>query len=65
MGHTFNEFPEDERKIKKAKSSKHARNIPGKGMRVINSWYEEDEDDYFDDDVEASDEVSIVHTKQR
>lgn len=61
-------FDDDEtRPHRHAQRAKHSRNIPGKGMRIINSWYEEDdydyEDDDFDDDVDVSDQVTIVHTK--
>ena len=60
-------FDDDEDRTRRhAGRAKHSRNIPGKGMRVINSWYEEDDDyDDFEDDVIVDDQISIVHTKQR
>lgn len=66
MGRTKNnhrEYDDDDRKHKNSRGAKHSRNIPGKGMRVINSWYDEDEDEYFDDDVGVEDDVQIVLTK--
>ena len=59
MGRTYvnkREFDELDRPQKiKGKSLKHSRNIPGKGMRVINNWSEEDYDEY-DDSYETDDE---------
>ena len=59
MGRTYvnkREFDDSDRQQKiKGKSLKHSRNIPGKGMRVINSWSEEDYDEY-DDSYESDDE---------
>lgn len=47
MGHTSKfRDDDDDRRNKSSKSAKHSKNIPGKGMRVINSWLEEDDDDY-------------------
>ena len=38
------EDDEDTRKSKQfGKGPKHSRNIPGRGMRVINSWCEEED----------------------
>lgn len=40
-------------KTSKGKHKKHAHNVKGKGMRVINSYVEDDEfslEDYLDDD---------------
>ena len=61
---TYREYDDEDRSKKNSRGSKHSRNIPGKGMRVINSWYE-DEDDEFDDDIELEDSIEIVHTKAR
>lgn len=61
--HKQRSYDEDDRSNKNSRGAKHSRNIPGKGMRVINSWYEEDDDDYFDDDVGVEDEVEIVLNK--
>lgn len=61
MGRTNSKYDDDDdRRKKNSRGAKHSRNIPGKGMKVINSWYEDDEDDYFDDGVEMEDEVEIV-----
>lgn len=69
MGRTLHKqrtFDDDDRSKKNSRGTKHSRNIPGQGMRVINSLYGEDyDDDNFDDDVEISDEISIVHIKAR
>ena len=62
---TYREYDDEDRSKKNSRGSKHSRNIPGKGMRVINSWYDEDEDDEFDDDIELEDSIEIVHTKAR
>lgn len=61
--HKTNRYEEEDRSRKNSRGAKHSRNIPGQGMRVINNWYEEDEDDYFDDDVGVEDEVEIVLNK--
>jgi hypothetical protein len=53
----FDEFDDNEQKIYK-KRSKRASNRPGAGIKIINSYVEE-EDYYLDleDDVESQDEV--------
>lgn len=59
-------FDDDDRQTYKKHKPKHARNIPGRGMRVINSYDEddyEDDDDLFDDDIGVYDEISITHIK--
>jgi hypothetical protein len=58
MGRTIHKYREDEDSRRKNKSAKHSKNIPGHGMRVINNWSEEiddddksfeiDEDEYYD-----------------
>ena len=63
MGRTNYKYREDDDDRRKNKSAKHSKNIPGKGMRVINNWYDEEDDDYFDDDIEMEDSISIVHNK--
>ena len=57
MGRTISKFrdEEDDRR-RSSKGAKHSKNVPGKGMRVINNWSEEDEyDEYedFDDEYDA------------
>ena len=62
MGRNFKDYDDDmddRRNKKNSKGAKHSRNVPGQGMRVINNWYE-DEDDFFDDDVGVEDEIGIV-----
>lgn len=60
MGRTNYKFhdrdDDDSRKSGKhyAKPPKHSRNLPGRGMRVINSWCEEEGDDLDDLDYEYS-----------
>ena len=63
MGH--NKFDDDDRQTYKKHKPKHARNIPGRGMKVINSYDVDDyeDDDAFDDDIGVYDEISITHIK--
>jgi hypothetical protein len=60
MGRTYvnkREFDDSDRQQKiKGKSLKHSRNIPGKGMRVINNWSEEEYDDEYETSYETDDE---------
>ena len=58
MGRTISKFrDDDDHRGKSSKSAKHSKNIPGEGMRVINNWSEEnDEDDMFEVD-EYEDEL--------
>lgn len=60
--HKQREYDDDDKNRKHSRSAKHSRNIPGKGMRVINSWYDDEDEDFFDD-IEIEDTISIVHTK--
>lgn len=57
-------YDDEDRSSKKSRGAKHSRNIPGKGMRVINSWYDEDDEDYFDEDIGMEDNIDIVHIKK-
>jgi hypothetical protein len=54
MGRTNSKFYDDEedRRKKSTKSLKHSKNIPGKGMRVINNWSEEEYDKYTNSDLD-------------
>ena len=61
--HKIRNRDDDDRGHKNSRGAKHSRNIPGQGMRVINSWYEEEDDDLFDDDVGVEDEIEIVLNK--
>lgn len=59
MGKTTYKYRDDDDRTKKnSRGVKHSRNIPGKGIRVINSMYDDDEDFY--EDVEIGDEIDIV-----
>ena len=63
MGRNFKDYDDDmddRRSKKNSKGAKHSRNVPGQGMRVINNWYDDESDDYFDDDIGVGDEVEIV-----
>ena len=64
MGRTNFRHREDEDSTRRGKHPKHSRNMPGRGMRVINS-YDEDyyDDEPFDDELEIEDEIFITHTK--
>lgn len=42
-------YEDDERRPHKNRPLKHSRNIPGRGMRTINSYVEEDLDDFSDE----------------
>jgi hypothetical protein len=53
MGRTNYKYRDDEEDRRKNKSAKHSKNIPGKGMRVINNWSEE-----YDDDLDLEEELS-------
>lgn len=61
MGRTINKY-DDENDRRRAKPAKHSRNVPGEGMRVINSWSEEEYYDEYDDsddlDYEYNDNIS-------
>jgi hypothetical protein len=53
---------ENERDSHRKNKPKHSRNKPGQGMRVINSYVEEDDYDPFDDDIGVEDKIYITHT---
>lgn len=62
MGRTLNKFHEED--DRKKKSAKHSKNIPGKGMRVINNWSEEDDyDEYDDSDDEYYENITQTQRK--
>lgn len=51
MGRTNYKFRDEEEDRRKNKSAKHSKNIPGKGMRVINNWSEDyDEDNLLEEE---------------
>lgn len=64
MGRKINFDDDDERKQHRKGKPKHSRNVPGQGMKVINSYVEEDDYDPFDDEFEMSDQIYITHTPQ-
>jgi hypothetical protein len=69
MGKTFlknsRRFDDENPSGRSGKSTKHANNRKTGGMRTLNSYVEEDYDDYdlnddsFDDQFEVGDEISI------
>lgn len=51
MGRTNYKYRDDDEDRRKNKSAKHSKNIPGKGMRVINNWSADyDEDDLLEEE---------------
>jgi hypothetical protein len=46
----------------KFKKVKHSRNQKGKGMKVLNSYVEEDYDDYSYDEIDIYDEDDNTNT---
>jgi len=67
MGRTINKYDDEDRR--KNKPAKHSRNIPGRGMRVINSWSEEEDYDEYEDsddlDYEYNDNTSQTQRKHK
>lgn len=67
MGKTYNQkqrkFDDEISSGRSGKHSKHANNRKTGGMKTLNSYADEDYDDYFDDEVEISDEIFIEHTQ--
>jgi hypothetical protein len=73
MGKTYNKQTrryDDE--VSSGRSGKHSKHTNGRktgGMRTLNSYVEEDYDDFdlnddaFDDEFELDDEIHIQHTK--
>jgi len=70
MGRTIHKFrdDDDERRTKTSRGAKHSRNIPGKGMRVINNWSEEydqyEEDDNDSDDLDYEYDANTSQTQR-
>ena len=66
MGKTFrkhpNKFEDEYSGSRSGKHSKHSNNRKTAGMRTLNSYVEDDYDD-FSDDVGIEDEIFIEHTK--
>jgi len=73
MGKTYyknhKRFDDEVPSGRSGKQAKHSNNRKGGGMRTINSYVEEDYDNYdlnddaFDDEFELNDEIQIQHTK--
>lgn len=65
MGNTRKNYGSrfDDEERKGGKRPKHASNRKGQGMRVLNTYDEDDYDDPFYDEMETSDEIFITHTK--
>ena len=61
--HKHSKKYDDEERSHRNKGAKHSRNIPGQGMRVINGYYDDEDDNYFDDELDILDEVTIEHRK--
>lgn len=64
MGKTFRHqpgghFEDDRRGGRKAKHPNHANGRKSGGMRIINALDEQDDGDYFDDDVEIHDNKKL------
>jgi hypothetical protein len=71
MGRTYykasKNFDDGNSSGRSGKPARHANNRKTGGMRTINSYVEEDYDDYdlnddaFDEEVEVNDDISIQH----
>ena len=71
MGKTFKKqssrYDDENPSSRKGKHSKHANGKKTGGMRTLNSYVEDDYDDYdlnddsFDDEIELDDEIHIQH----
>lgn len=58
------EFDDDQERDVRRKRSKRASNRPGEGMRILNSYVEEEYDYYLDidDEVDSQDELTYNKT---
>lgn len=73
MGKTYNnssrKFDDEISSGRSGKHHKHSNNRKTGGMKTLNSYADEDYDDFdlnddsFDDEIELSDEIQIQHTK--
>ena len=65
MGRTFRSnttrFDDESTSGRRNKHAKHANNHKAKGMRIINlpDYAEDDDGDYFDDEVSVQDSITI------
>lgn len=66
MGRTNHKHrDDDDENRRKNKSAKHSRNIPGQGMRVINSWSEEYDDDDWSEEYDSDEYYDNTSFTQR
>lgn len=75
MGKTYNQksrkFDDEISSQRSGKHAKHANNRKTGGMKTLNSYAEDDYDDFdlnddsFDEEIELNDEIQIQHIKQR
>jgi len=66
MGKTYKNYSQKWEEETSQRSGNHKKHASGKktgGMKTLNSYVEEEDEDYFDDDVGVSDSISIQHTK--
>ena len=73
MGKTFknqnHRYDDEKPSGRSGKHTKHSNNRKSGGMKTLNSYAEDDYDDFdlnadaFDDEIELSDEIQIQHTK--
>lgn len=65
MGKTYRKgdgqksYFDDDRPKQKSKHPNHASGRKTHGMKIVNRVYEDDEDDYFDDEVQVTDEITL------
>lgn len=57
------EFDDDQERDVRRKKSKRATNRPGEGMRILNSYVEEEYDYYLDIDDEVDSQDEAVYNK--
>lgn len=68
MGRTYTnkkEYDDWDKSSTSKKTSKHSRNISGKGMRVINNMSEDDYDDYDNSYDDTYDENTTTYTVKK
>lgn len=70
MGKTFrhhgnSKFDDERRQGRAGKRSNHASGRKSGGMKIVNSVYDEDDEDLFDDDVEITDEIELNITSEK
>lgn len=69
MGKTWTnssrKYDDEQPSGRSGKHAKHSNNKKSGGMKTLNSYVEEDYDDYdpFDDKIEIDDDITIEHTK--